>query len=394
MMTITSGRTGLGEAMSGPKCYEYAVSAAELERQRAVSDAQARCFVLEQRAKSDAAEAATLGETVAYVESAPRIPSTATAEEAAAVAALYELHANEVARRCKAARAAAIARSFAVHVPKELQGKINLNWDSPADKAIAEQASVDDVAAHIIVSLAYVSDNATRTAWFDLAATLTTSGSSLARAKALSLEVHTHLRAQRQHESLTAEASEIALTLAAIDSPAAREAHQALACITDRASLKSATALAIAARAEHDAAVERRFVVEQTIEALAELGYEVDEDFRTTALAGGFAVAPRDGLAEYALQMRFDPVSAQLFTNTVALNIGTLVTADVAAETTTCADIESVGERLHRDGVMLTRSHTAAPGAVPIEHRTDIERKSPATRLRRAQQSKEREAGR
>lgn len=389
-------------AVSGPKGYDYAVRAAELVRQRAVGEARARCRELWERATRDAAEAAGYGDAAARADRVPRIADSATAEEAQAIADEYAEAARAVARRRDAARAAATARTFADAIPAALEGSIDLQWSTSfsalpaAGTAHASESASEDAAdplPRILEALVHVSDVARRDSWLARATELAGLGAS-ARLRALSVEVHTHLREQSRAEAVVAEAADVALTLAGIDSPSATAARAALSAARDRESLRSAAALAKSAREQDLAAAERRYVIEQTIEALAELGYEVDAEFRTTVLAGGFAVAPKEALADHALQIRFDAGTGRMHTNTVALRAGTTRSADIAAETATCADLDAMGELLREEGVSLQRFHALAPGALEVERRLDVAAGATRSRTRRRDERSEKERGR
>lgn len=372
-----------GDGVSGPKGYEYSVRAAELDRQRAVTDAQARCMALWEQARDDAAEARAYGDETVQAADMPRIAAGASAAEARTTADAFAHRAGEVAKRRDAARAASIAHRFTAHLPQELKGRIEIRWDAaPVISAQVERiesgvststsAEVETVATAVLEALVHVTSEESRESWRRRAVELATAG-DIRVLKALSLEVHTGLREQRRRESLAAEAAEISLTLAGIHSPAAAAARAALAGAADRNALKAAAGLARGARDEHRVGEERRFVIEQTAAALAELGYEVDEEFHMTALAGGLTVLAKDGLADHGLQVRFSPDSARLLTNTVALAPSTSVSADVAAETETCADLVAVGSRLRDRGVSLEQFHAMDAGVVPIERRLEAE---------------------
>lgn len=368
--------------MSGPKGYEYSVRAAELERQRAVADARARCDALRERARADAAEARSYGDESVRVADAPHIASSASAADAQAAADAYARVVRDVAQRRDAARAASVARHFAAHLPQSLGGRIEIRWDAapalperadltePAVTAVSDAAETQRIATAVLEALVHVAADEPRESLRTRAIEFASAGDVRAL-KTLSLETHTLLREQRRRAALAAEADEIALTLAGIESPAAADARAALTRADDRSALKAAAALAQAARDEQRVIDERRFVIEQTAAALAELGYEIDEEFRTAAMAGDFAVLPKEGVTHHALQVRFAPDSARLLTNTVALSAGTSAAADAAAETETCADLAVVGRRLHASGVTLEQFHAMGVGAVPIERRLD-----------------------
>lgn len=408
---MTRSRQG-GESVSGPKGYDYAVRSAEFERRRAVEEARALCESLRERALTDASEAAAFGRQIRDVAEPPAIHDGATAAEAQRAAAEYAETCRTVAAARDEARADSIARAFARELPATLgTNGITIAWwnaragdegtatspgtelATPAarEHVLDDHDSREQLVQRITAKLVPVVDAARREAWFgETTALLDTDDPATATRllRALEREVDRELRTQRRSERIRAEADQIAQSIAAIDSPAAQRARESLDLASDRDGLRAAAELARTARAEYLDLEERRFVVEQTIEALAELGYEVEGGFRTTVLEGDFAVAPKAGLREHALQVRF--VGDRMLTNTVSLVDTTSRTADIAAEDETCSDLEAVQARLQQNGVILERRHARPSGAVPVERRVDLAATKEGSALRRVQSKRDR----
>lgn len=105
-------------------------------------------------------------------------------------------------------------------------------------------------------------------------------------------------------------------------------------------------------------------------------------------------MAPKEALADHALQIRFDAGTGRMHTNTVALRAGTTRSADIAAETATCADLDAMGELLREEGVSLQRFHALAPGALEVERRLDVAAGATRSRTRRRDERSEKERGR
>ncbi|MFE5672573.1 hypothetical protein ACFQ58_13320 [Agromyces sp. NPDC056523] len=399
--------------MSGPKGYNYVVQSAELERRRVVEDARGRCRASWERALVDIAEAGEYGRRGLSVAEPPKIDAGTSSAEAERIAAEYAETCRSVAAARDEARVDAIARAFARQLPASLAGSdITIDWSSGrADREASSDVSAgvlghatapgaasdahadrDRLVERILTGLVEIADATKRNAWFDEANALLDAGADGTSAtrllRALEREVARELRAQRHTERIRAEADEIALTIAAIDSPTASRARASLSVASDRDGLRAAAELARAARAEHVDLEERRFVIEQTIEALAELGYDVEGEFRTTAFEGDFAVATKSGLPEHALQVRF--VGDRMLTNTVSLVGGTSSAADVAAEDETCSDLAAVEARVRRHGVTLERRHATPSGAVPVERHLERTATDRAAISRRAEASRDR----
>jgi hypothetical protein len=370
----------------------------ELERRQAVSTARSRCETLWRQVHAEAAQARALGGTVTGILGPPRIAETSSSADARAVAGEFERHARAVSAECERARSAAVARSFVAHLPPRLAATIEISWQSNASGpygsgAVARSApaltgervaapdvadQMEEIAGRFFASLAQVMDEEQRSGWFAQASLLVNvrppSNSTVRTLGALEREVGSYLREQSRRRQLRAEADQIALSIADVDAPAADAARSALADVEDRRSLQAASALARTALEQHLATLEREFVVEQTVHALRELGYEVDEGFRTTAVNGEFAVATNAALPHHGLQFKFPASPRRMLTNTVAVVEGTAAAQDISAEQVTCADLAVVESRVAQAGVTLLKYHDQAPGAVPVERRINRSR--------------------
>lgn len=366
--------------MSGPKGYEYQVRAAERERQRAVENAIAQCREIYAALAADLTDARALGIQLTAAK-LPRIASAATAERATAALNGYRAECDRVRAELAIRHSESIARTFAAHMPARLEARVEVAWRASAPLEVRADEAVgtddtkirDDVATRVIGALVAVADENRRDAWLARAATAAHStGRDAVRAlRAIEQEVQTSLREQDRLDRLRAEARDVSLALAEVRGPDADSARAALARVATREELRDAVALAGRARAGHEASRDRAYVIAQTAEALAELGYEVDDEFVVAAASGGFAVAAKHGIHDHALQVRFDPARGRMLTNTVALRDGTSIAADIAAEQKTCADLDGVVARMQADGVYLHRYHDRAPGELPVERRLD-----------------------
>jgi hypothetical protein len=132
------------------------------------------------------------------------------------------------------------------------------------------------------------------------------------------------------------------------------------------ADVDDAEAAAGRLRRQHEAEQDREYVVHQTRVALAELGYEVGEEFESVAVAGGPAVVTRADLPDHGLQLRFLPGSQRLLSNVVAFG-DTSAVRDEEVEDITCHDIEALQEAWRREGIEGEFRHRQAPGAVRVE---------------------------
>lgn len=390
--------------MSGPKGFSYTVSSPELIRVQAVSSARSQCAALWQQLSAEVTQVRALGGTVAGLDRPPRIADSVSAARAGAVAAEYERHVQAVREQCRQARLAAVARSFADHLPAQVVAHIDLVWrlvpadrpavsarsgageanpSRPADQQ-ATSAQVRSVGSRVLAELTEVLDERRRTAWVRVVGELTdapdTTTLTLRRMRAVEQQVGECLREQARELQLRAEADQIALSIADLDNDAARRARTELARVGDRAGLRIAAASARAAREQHQAELEREFVIEQTAQALRELGYEVDEGFRMAALDGQFVVATNERRPEHGLQFKFPVSGRSVLTNAVAIVDGTTSAQDTRAEEATCTHLGLVQSRVAQSGVSLVRVHAQPPGAVPIERRTDAARVRSAPR--------------
>lgn len=384
--------------MSGPKGYSYTVSSQELQRTQAISSARSQCAALWQQLSADVAQVRAIGGTVTGLERPPSIADSASATQARAIAAEFERRAQTVRAQCRRARSAAVARSFAAHLPPSVAATIDIVWRSDAsgsrpasrrsahDETAGQQAAdqratsteVRMVSGRLLAGLAEVLDEARRTAWVRTVTELTGSPrmttATLRRLRDVEQEVGEFLVEQARKLQLRAEADQIALSIADLETPAARRALAELNDVDDRSQLRHAADLARVAREQYLAEMEREFVVEQTAQALRELGYRVDQGFRTAALDGQFVVATTDELPGHGLQLKFPASGRRVLTNAVAVVEDTTSEQDVQAEEVTCAHLDLMQSRVARTGVSLIRVHTKPPGAVPIERRTDAAR--------------------
>jgi len=267
-----------------------------------------------------------------------------------------------------------------------------------AGTAAPTSGQVDTLAARFFGALAQVDDDQVRSAWFADASRLVQSPSpttaTLRTLAALEREVGQRLRAQAQENALRAEAEQLALSIADVVGALADRARADLAAVHDRASLKAAAALARSARDEHITVREREFVIEQTVEALRELGYTVDESFREAAVAGQFAVATSGRMPDHGLQFKFPAADNRMLTNVVAVRDGSTTEQDVAAEEATCVDLGDVERQVNQRGVYLQRRRQQPPGAVPIERKGDRTRTRSAARSGTRTNESTRQAGR
>ncbi|WP_454167866.1 hypothetical protein [Microbacterium lacticum] len=377
--------------MSGPKGYKWEVSAAELERRAAIENARAICVRVREEAVAAAAEATSFGMRRVEVAAVPRIADSATAGAATRTAEKYRQSVAHVLEQRDTARRAVVESAFAGGVRTLAPLHIALSSDfaraspstaagfaTPSTSAAAvsdthslEQLRVDirEATKALATDLAEVRDDAVRERWVVEATTLLASetASSVSRLRDILLAVRAALRAQRQVDHVRAEAEELSLSIADISSTAGEIARAALAAAADRAALQNAARQARLARAEWAEQAARRYVVEQTIAALVELGHVVDDSFAVAAQAGEFAVARREEGDRYGVKLRFLPETETLLVNTVAFDRATATADDIAAEQRMCDDLDSVSGRLAPAGVTLTRTHGRLPGAVPVE---------------------------
>lgn len=207
------------------------------------------------------------------------------------------------------------------------------------------------------------------------------------RLEVLGPQVSAAVRQEKAHAAIRAEAAELALRLAEVPGTDALKAD--LRAIDRRESLAAARERVTAAAAAHRAELDRGFVVQQTADALRELGYELDEDFEVLASAGERAVVHRPDLPAHGMQVVFPDGSATMLTKVVAV-AETTVSADLAAEEITCQDVGRIRAALLERGVTGEATFQKEPGAVPVER---VEIKDGARRAR-SRAARRREQGR
>lgn len=195
-------------------------------------------------------------------------------------------------------------------------------------------------------------------------------GGHVAQAELLLLDLQTDvehaLRDQRTRDGVRAQAADLVVRTAHVRTAEADALRgRALASVT-RAELAEVRAAIDVLLAAHRAAEDRAYVIEQTRAALADLGYEVGEEFVSVALAGMGAVATRGDLTGYGLQWRFGPGPGQVFTNVVAFRASS-TERDTEVEETTCGHIDSVRTAWRDHGVDARLGHHREPGQVAVE---------------------------
>ena len=139
-----------------------------------------------------------------------------------------------------------------------------------------------------------------------------------------------------------------------------RERIRVATSITVLESLEAAT---VALRTEQRDAETRRLVTQKTIEALEELGYQVD------ASTSGEATklwASRKDWPQYGIDFVIPASNHEIRTVPVAVG-ATDPRDDKAFEVSACDDISRVRERLGSDGIDSALIRGAAPGTVPID---------------------------
>lgn len=368
--------------MSGPKGLGYTVLSAEERLHRDAAAGRARCDALRAALTTARYEAAALaGARPAPVSVVLPAHDDLDAIGRCEVGLRDQLAAAEsdlAARRSVVWEREAGARLVAL-----MPGSIRLPPAAPAvplavtaeaSGAAREQdgagATVERSLRRVIVALGTLQDGAERgelqrrTA--HAAELLTTSGALEAQAAVAVLEpmVAAAVRRQRERAQVREQARELALRLAAV--PGTEDMRDALAALEAPEELARWRARVSTAVAEHNRVQDREFVVRQTADALRALGYEVDESFEVSALAGEATVAHRADLADHGVQFRFPTGAATMLTNVVALT-DTTPAADVAAEASTCRDIDALRAGWSTSGIACTVTHHQPPGAVPVE---------------------------
>lgn len=131
--------------------------------------------------------------------------------------------------------------------------------------------------------------------------------------------------------------------------------------------------------AQIKAATERRYLREQLVLALEELGYTMDEPFQTHVPMNGVLSVTHKGWACHGVRLRLDEATSQLTTMLVrtAADQGWDASAqDGERELEWCGDLPKLAEILQRQGVQLNMVRATSPGAraVPLVASTAPER--------------------
>lgn len=318
------------------------VSPAELNR-RAVDGARLRCSALRAR----------LGETQL---AAPLNGSVSAWER-------YEATLTEA---LDAAALALVAEAVQIRTDE-----LTLLLPQPREAAPADTSDADDIGAALERArplLARIEDDAARTGLVATARkawTIRSEDPAAARGllQVVRAEAQRELRAQDARTQLTARAMRLADLHA--DVPGAEPLRATLeerAAAIDEETLVRVEQELLALRAKANAEADRRFVVEQTADALRALGYTVGETFVPQALGGRAVVGAPEG-PSYGLELDFHPKRPRLVTEVVAFTPSNA--HDREAEEAACRHLDLLAEQL-ADSVVLTREQTLEPGAAPV----------------------------
>ncbi|MGN6302631.1 MAG: hypothetical protein ACTHN8_16235 [Angustibacter sp.] len=392
--------------MSGPKGTSYeVVSPAELARREAEG---LRSQLTQRRAQLAVLQAEAGADVVAATGAAPAIDLDGDLEQLRATSArlsAYETRLRDAVQDRRVAVAmremAADANALDLHLDLPVPGSRRHSDASTASDAVARSDAASDAAlegrlARALAAAAGLPDREQSEVRAALAsvAEARRAGDS-ARAALLVTHVETVVdrltRANRAVEAVRADVRALQDELALVSDQAAASDDLSQAVARVAADLAAATTgsqvdgarRAIAALKERcRVAQDRRFVLQQSIEVLQELGYSVEAGEPVEGVQPFVVTSGR--WPRHALQLVMRPDQAAFNTAPMALT-DTDARDDVAFERATCDDLERLRAGLRRRGVVAELSHEVPAGQLPVRRASDAARRA-ATRAQKARE--------
>lgn len=372
--------------MSGPKGYQVQLSQA-VRRAQAEVATRARCRALISRRDTAAARLEAL--TAAPAPAPAHKLQQQTLEQLQSLEHDLTEQVQQLEHLEHDAQRAAVRQQLRQSF-RDITSAINIPTAAPgAPPAASHSATWARNIAHSLarcIDRMSTLDDAARTALMpqiDTVRTALTAGNAAGADHAL-LDIQTACeraaRAQRERDAIRQQTDALTLRTADLTGPEAdRLRARALACTT-RAELVTVQRDEQTLRASLEAQRNRAYVIDQTSQALRDLGYEVGAEF--TALACDKPViVRRPDLPDHGVELTFVPQAARVLTRVVAFG-ATSTQRDTEVETITCQDLTRLQGAWQNHGIEATLFHHNLPGTMPVKRTAAQPRQRPAAEHR------------
>jgi hypothetical protein len=389
--------------MSGPKGYGYTVVSQEELDRREIADIKGRCGQMRAQIQAAMAEMEALGYQANLVQlSEPdaenlagwRKHVEAVSKEVGSVnQQLMAIRVKSCQQQIKSLMesTSSLITTALVENPGAEEAAASIN---PTDKKMA-----DSVMAAVELIGSILDDDVRDVLAAQAQSVLKVMASDPAKCKsmitALQADVQEARRAQKAAQRLRGDIDALRVELGGLEPEDHSVLSMRLDSVRSLAELDSLRREIVVRREAQRASQDRRFVAEQTAEALRDLGYEVGDDFVVQAGAGNPSVVLPPDAQGFGLEMRFLPNSERLLTHVVSFGDADQAHG-MSVESTTCQDLDTVSQELARRGVQVACFHQKGVGEVPITQieepalATPVTKKVAKKRRRRTTSAKER----
>jgi hypothetical protein len=361
--------------LSGPKSYSVSLTAEQLAKIRAVSEARARYAAAEGSYNRASGKCYAYGVSVEPLSVTQ--PSKDSSEEMNQRSEIIEAETNVLEHRLAVARAEHIARELDTSRAAFDLSSVDLavpsaELDSMKASEAGSEASDGSMESFLVV-LAQITSDRIRASLCQRLERINNLDAMprVARAasfSALRVEAARVLRDERRRENVRSRAREMLARIADVQSVDADNLRARLASVSTLVECESIAGAVEEIRARVEGEAARRFILEQSAEVLQELGYVVGREFQSAVLEGKPVFPSRLSLGTYALRLQVPADGEKVLTNVVSEGPSDY-SSDVAAEEETCRDLSQWVVGMSRRGVDLTMVHQQPIGRIPVERR-------------------------